>query len=72
MLRIAICDDNSHDLQVTAALTAEYLSARALQAEVCTFTHPDALLCSSKKHPFDLYLLDVVLPMISGIAAMVR
>lgn len=67
MLHIAICDDSEEDLQQVAALTDAYLAEHSITADVRTFSHPDTLLSASEKSPFDLYLLDVVMPMISGI-----
>ncbi|MEG1571893.1 MAG: LytTR family DNA-binding domain-containing protein [Clostridia bacterium] len=64
---IAICDDTPDELERISALTHEYLTAHSLIAEVATFLHPDLLLQASEKTPFDLYLLDVVMPMLSGI-----
>ncbi len=66
-MKIAICDDRLEDLQKEAAMLEEYLTAREISAEVKCFSHPDALISESEKTKFDLYLLDVVMPMLTGI-----
>lgn len=67
MLRIAICDDQPTDLQKISALLREYIQSHQLIAEVREFSHPDELLKSSETVQFHLYLLDIVMPMFSGI-----
>ncbi|MEG0513056.1 MAG: LytTR family DNA-binding domain-containing protein [Clostridia bacterium] len=66
-MHIAICDDTPNELERISTLTHEYLAAYGLIAEVAIFLHPDLLLQASEKTPFDLYLLDIVMPMLSGI-----
>lgn len=44
-----------------------YINEHELDAAVSEFSHPDALLLASEKTPFDLYLLDIVMPMLNGI-----
>jgi DNA-binding LytR/AlgR family response regulator len=67
MLRIAICDDVKAELQHIAALTNEYLSDRGLSAEIREFCHPDSLLTAFKAENFHVFLLDMVMPMVSGL-----
>ena len=67
MLRIAICDDVDAELRLIAALTNEYLSERGLFAEIREFNHPDSLLTSCENETFHIFLLDMVMPMISGL-----
>lgn len=67
MLRIAICDDMPDELQSIAALTKQYISDNSLDAEVTNFSHPDGLLTAIKAESFHLYILDIVMPMVSGL-----
>lgn len=67
MLHIAICDDIETELRRITALTKEYLAYRHMAAEVCAFSHPDALLTACETHNFHIFLLDMVMPMVSGI-----
>ncbi len=67
MLRIAICDDIDTELRCIAALTNEYLGLRDMSAELRGFSHPDALLTACEKESFHIFLLDMVMPMVSGL-----
>lgn len=67
MLKIAICDDMEIELKRITQLTNEYLSIRRLSAEVREFSHPDALLTATENDSFHIFLLDMVMPMISGL-----
>ncbi|QEM67416.1 response regulator transcription factor [Geobacter sp. FeAm09] len=67
MIRIAICDDIPGDLQGLVSLTNQYLSTNGLDAEVTGFSHPDALLTAIEAESFHLYILDIVMPMVSGL-----
>lgn len=68
MLRIAICDDVPHELRDLVAVTGQYLSLHDVDAEVTGFAHPDALLTAIERQRFHLYLLDIVMPMVNGLA----
>lgn len=67
MLCIAVCDDKPSELEKVSRLTKEYIASREMEAQVAEFSHPDALLGACQKTSFALFLLDVIMPMISGI-----
>ncbi|MPL90657.1 hypothetical protein SDC9_36711 [bioreactor metagenome] len=67
MLHIAVCDDMPEELQNLVLLTQQYVSANNLDAEVRAFPHPDALLTTIEAESFHLYILDIVMPMVSGL-----
>lgn len=67
MLRIALCDDMPDQLTVLATMTSEYVETHGLDAELQLFSHPDKLLAACETESFHLYLLDIVMPMVSGI-----
>lgn len=67
MLRIAVCDDVDTELQLIAAHTNEYLTVRGMTAAVREFSHPDTLLSVCEKETFHIFLLDMVMPMVSGL-----
>lgn len=67
MLRIAICDDIPNELQSIAALAKQYISSSSLDAKVTEFSHPDELLIAIEAESFHLYILDIVMPMVSGL-----
>lgn len=66
MLRIAICDDSPDSLvQTRESLEVWPDKPDGLFCEY--FTHGDALIRAHTKNPFDVILLDIVMPMINGI-----
>ena len=69
MLRIAICDDEEQQLNQTAALLNTYLRARPdLQGQVEIFRSGGELLSQiDATGGFDLYVLDILMPELSGI-----
>lgn len=67
MLKIAICDDQPRELEVINKYITEYLDTRTLEAEMKKFAHPDTLLTAIETESFHLYILDIVMPMVSGL-----
>lgn len=69
MLKVAICDDQPKELEVIHTFLSEYLVNHGLEveAEVRLFSHPDHLLFTMESENFHLYILDIVMPLISGI-----
>ena len=67
MLRIAICDDMPNELAILEAIAGEYIKSRGLDAKLKRFSHPDKLLEACQTESFHLYILDIVMPMVSGI-----
>ena len=68
MLRIAICDDEGAQLQLTQSLVYAYASAKNLVIKVHSFSSAHELLNAiTETGPFDLYILDIVMPQMSGI-----
>ena len=69
MLRIAICDDEEKELHQTAALLNAYLQSRpGLHGQVEAFRSGGALLSRAEDaEGFDLYVLDILMPELSGI-----
>lgn len=66
MLRIAICDDETTFLtQLHSILSAWHHKTFPLLIE--TFDNGDALLKSHTESPYDIILLDVVMPIFNGI-----
>ena len=67
MLHIAICDDIDAELRHIATLTNEYLTERGISADIREFGHPDTLLTACEAEVFQIFLLDIVMPMLSGL-----
>ena len=71
VLRIAICDDEEKQLNQTTSMLEDYLSSRLdISGQVEGFLSGEALLKRVKEHgSFDLYILDIIMPGLSGIDA---
>jgi len=67
MIRIAVCDDSDAELCEISALAKAYLAANGAAGAVRAFSHPDELLRACESESFHIYLLDMVMPMLSGI-----
>ena len=69
MLRIAICDDEEKQLHETAALVNSYLQSRPhLHGQTELFRSGGELLVRAESSEgFDLYVLDILMPELSGI-----
>lgn len=67
MLQIAICDDKPQELEIINAHITKYLVAHSIEADVRLFSHPDKLLSIIKEENFHIYILDIVMPMVSGL-----
>ncbi len=67
MLQIAICDDQPREVEIIGAYINEYLIDYTLEAKIKKFSHPDQLLTTMETESFHLYILDIVMPMVSGI-----
>ena len=69
MLRIAICDDDRSDRERICEFVSEYLKGKEIRAEVKVFDHPDRLIQECETFRPQIYLLDIVMPMVTGIQA---
>ena len=69
MLKIAICDDDKLDRERIREYVDEYLYERNAQAEIRVFAHPDTLIQECENFRPQVYLLDIVMPMVTGIQA---
>ena len=69
MLRIALCDDEEKQLSQAAAMLNTYFNRRpGLSGQVETFQSGSALLTQVEAAGgFDLYVLDILMPELSGI-----
>lgn len=68
MLKIAICDDTPSFLAEVQTILQRWPN-RPAQLAVSIFTDADALIEAHEADPFDLILLDMVMPLCNGIQA---
>ena len=66
MLKIAVCDDDLSFLNQTAKMIENW-EQRPANILCKTFDNGDELITAHKNSPFDIILLDVVMPLINGI-----
>lgn len=69
MLKIAICDDMQADRDRVCGYVKEYIEEKNLTAELKVFDHPDSMLTECEKLRPQIYILDIVMPMVTGIQA---
>lgn len=66
-MRIAICDDDIHELASITSIINELQQAHSLAITYEVFNSPQSLLKKVQEHAFDLLLLDVIMPQMTGI-----
>ena len=69
MIRIAICDDSSAFLQQTKFMITHWDAPAARSIALELFEDGDSLLSAHAQAPFDIILLDIVMPLLNGIEA---
>lgn len=69
MIRIAICDDSSAFLHQAKFLIEHWDAPAARSIVTELFEDADALLSAHSQKPFDIILLDIVMPLLNGIDA---
>jgi len=67
MFRVALCDDEAAQRQLTHKLLDGYFSSRGVAAKIWEFSDGQGLLNAMADEAFDLYLLDIVMPEMDGI-----
>lgn len=67
MFQIGICDDLPKDLIRVETLIYKYLEKNNIDARVDTFSHPNDLLEACEQRVYQILILDIVMPMFSGI-----
>lgn len=66
---IAVCDDQPTELDVLAGLLTQWQNERKTAIRFKLFRSAAEMLDAAGKEPFTLYLLDVMMPGIDGLAA---
>lgn len=67
MIKIVICDDRKEDRDRMNQYVQQFCQENVLQAEIKLFSHPDELIIECEKYRADIYILDIVMPMVNGI-----
>ncbi|MBE6015753.1 MAG: response regulator transcription factor [Lachnospiraceae bacterium] len=69
LLRIAVCDDDNSDRERVCEYLKEYLAEKNIAADLKVFDHPDKLILECETFRPHIYILDIVMPMVTGIEA---
>lgn len=68
MIKIAICDDNEKEAARIVNAVHRYLSENTIAASVAVFLDSTSLLAQiSRQESFDILLLDIIMPNVSGL-----
>lgn len=67
MYRVAVCDNDEDTAESITRSTREHFEMTDMNVTVCTFTDAASLYHAMKADRFDLLLLDIDMPVISGI-----
>ena len=69
-MRIAICDDDAACVGQVRTIAGQYAAGRTDRSFLLDgFTHPDDLMEAAEKiGGYDIYILDIVMPDMNGIA----
>ena len=69
MISIAVCDDDAKELDKIKEMTDKWCASHGLTAQILTFDRGEALLNTViEGHIYDIFILDVLMPDIDGIA----
>ncbi|MGN0267029.1 MAG: LytR/AlgR family response regulator transcription factor [Lachnospiraceae bacterium] len=69
MIKMVICDDRKEDRDRIYDGAIRFCREKNLQAEILCFDHPDAMIQKCEQFRPHIYILDIVMPMITGIQA---
>lgn len=67
MLKIAACDDNNKDISLISMFVNKFFIHKNIQYTYTPFSNPHELLEMQASEPFDIILLDIIMPEASGI-----
>lgn len=66
MIRLAICDDNLLQRSLAETMISDYAKERGLDMEMSNFASGDELLNAAAARPYDIYVLDMIMPEVNG------
>lgn len=66
MVKIAICDDNTLELEKTTSLVKKWADCRGIEVAIEAYDNGDSLLTNQKKRPAHIILLDIMMPLFNG------
>ncbi|MBE6008233.1 MAG: response regulator transcription factor [Lachnospiraceae bacterium] len=66
---IAVCEDHNEELKALLDVLDSYQQERNVSLHLKSFSNADEMLTAAKSERFTLYILDIMMPGIDGIAA---
>lgn len=66
MLKIAICDDSPLFLKQACLAVRKWAQKSPFTVELYTYDNGDELIIANKTEPFDIILLDILMPLLNG------
>lgn len=66
-MKIAICDDQTCYIEETRILLEQWGTIHTIPLTIFSYSNGDALIKAQKEQPFDLMILDVLMPLLNGI-----
>lgn len=67
MMKIAVCDDEIHFIDAVCSLLEQWGRERGMKLALYRFTNGDDLIEAHQRECMDLIILDVIMPLLSGI-----
>lgn len=67
MMKIAICDDEIHFIDAICPMLEKWAKEREIELTLYRFMNGDDLIDAQKSECMDLIILDVIMPLLSGI-----
>lgn len=67
MIKIALCDDVTEHVASTQQLLTEWSEQKDFSVTVDCYDNGDSLIASLARNHYDIILLDIIMPMLSGI-----
>jgi len=67
LIRIAICDDTREYLNVSRELVQNWFLDKDISVDIDCFCDGDGLLFACKSKYYDLFILDIIMPLLNGI-----
>ena len=66
-MKIAVCDDERQFIDAVCPLLEQWAEEHNIRLTLCTFTNGDDLINAHRNECMDLIILDVIMPLLSGI-----
>ncbi len=66
MIRIAVCDDDTDELEKSVSMVKMWSEKSGIEIELYCFDNGDDLITKNLVHRMDVILLDIIMPLLNG------